>query len=81
MSAMVRARTATTADEVLDALEMLKRTTAGTGLMHESVNKNNATEFTRSWFSWANGLFGETILEVLEEWPEVRETIQPLTAD
>ncbi|KAG2186485.1 hypothetical protein INT44_002707 [Umbelopsis vinacea] len=77
MSAMVRARTATTADEVLDALEMLKRTTAGTGLMHESVNKNNATEFTRSWFSWANGLFGETILEVLEEWPEVIETIQP----
>jgi meiotically up-regulated gene 157 (Mug157) protein len=80
MSLMVRARTATNADEVLDALEMLKHTTGGTGLMHESVHKNNATEFTRSWFSWANGLFGETLLEVLEEWPEVIETIQPPSA-
>jgi meiotically up-regulated gene 157 (Mug157) protein len=76
MSAMVRARTSTSADEVLEALEMLKRTTADTGLMHESVNKNNATDFTRSWFSWANGLFGETILQVLEEWPEVIEMKQ-----
>ncbi|KAJ2955337.1 hypothetical protein NQZ79_g8650 [Umbelopsis isabellina] len=77
MSAMVRARTATTADEVLEALQMLKMTTGGTGLMHEAVNKNNASDFTREWFSWANGLFGETILQVLEEWPEVIEMENP----
>jgi len=48
---------------------MLKNTHAGTGLMHESFFKDDAGRFTRSWFAWANTLFGELILTVHERHP------------
>jgi len=47
--------------EISHALAMLKHASAGSGFMHESFNRNDATKFTRSWFAWANSLFGELI--------------------
>lgn len=53
----------TSADEreKADCLDMLSRTHAGTGFMHESFNKDDPSDFTRSWFAWANSLFGQML--------------------
>jgi hypothetical protein len=50
---------------------MLKRSHAGTGFMHESFHKDDAAKFTRSWFAWVNGLFGELIVKISRERPEL----------
>ena len=50
--------------EIGRSLAMLKHASAGSGFMHESFNRNNATKFTRSWFAWANSLFGELVANV-----------------
>ena len=44
---------------------------AGTGFMHESFNKDNPADFSRSWFAWANTLFGELLLKIGKEHPEL----------
>jgi meiotically up-regulated gene 157 (Mug157) protein len=37
--------------------------------MHESFDKDNAAKFTRSWFAWANTLFGEMVVKLVKERP------------
>jgi meiotically up-regulated gene 157 (Mug157) protein len=69
MSIIMRALTSTKDDEITQCLRWLRDTTAGTGFMHESFDKDNPKKFTRSWFAWANTLFGELILEVVERHP------------
>ncbi|SCZ90843.1 BZ3500_MvSof-1268-A1-R1_Chr1-3g02306 [Microbotryum saponariae] len=64
MSIIMRALTSDDDHEILECLDMLKECTAGTGLMHESYQKDDPRRYTRSWFAWANGLFGELILDV-----------------
>lgn len=50
-------------DEKLNILKTLVETDANTGLMHESFHVDNPNEYTREWFSWANALFCELVLE------------------
>jgi meiotically up-regulated gene 157 (Mug157) protein len=57
--------------EITNCLEMLATTTAGTGMMHESFNVNDPTQFARKWFAWANGNFGEMILQLIHTKPEL----------
>lgn len=45
-------------------LNQFVNTDAGTNMMHEGVNVDNPAEFTRPWFSWANAMFAEFILEL-----------------
>jgi len=66
---VTRALTSRSEVEISACLKMLKNTHAGTGLMHESFFKDDAGRFTRSWFAWANTLFGELILTVHERHP------------
>jgi hypothetical protein len=52
-------------------LKMLKETHVDTGFMHESFHKVDPFDFNRSWFAWANTLFGEFIIKVYHERPWV----------
>ena len=67
MGIILRAMTSTDDNEILKCLKMLKTTHAGTGFIHESFNKDDATKFSRSWFAWANTLFGEMIIKIYDE--------------
>lgn len=67
MSIIMRALTSKEDKEIKMCLDMLQKTHAGTGFMHESFHKDDATKFTRKWFAWANTLFGELIWKIYKE--------------
>ncbi|HVW97950.1 MAG TPA: glycoside hydrolase family 125 protein [Mucilaginibacter sp.] len=73
MSIIMRALTSNNKAEIKQCLHWLKTTHAGTGFMHESFNKDNAADFTRKWFAWANTLFGELIIKVHKNYPDLLE--------
>lgn len=69
MSILLRAMTSTSDAEITQCLRTLCTTTAGTNLMHEAFHKNDPKNYTRPWFAWANGLFGELCLKLQAERP------------
>ncbi len=64
---IIRAFTSNDDDEIINCLRTLINSTAGTGFMHESFDKDNPSNYTRKWFAWANTLFGELILKLYKE--------------
>ena len=71
MGIIVRGLTSNDKNEIEQCIRYLLKTHAGTGFMHESFNKDDATKFTRKWFAWANTLFGEFIIMVNNHYPEL----------
>ena len=69
MSIMIRALTSDNDAEIRQCLVWLKRTHAGTGFMHEAFDQDHPSHFTRPWFAWANGLFGELIIDLSRRRP------------
>lgn len=69
MAITMQAMTSIDDEEIEACLKLLKDTHAGTGFMHETFWKDDASKFTRHWFAWANTLFGELILKILDERP------------
>ncbi|KAH8547456.1 hypothetical protein BGW37DRAFT_432608 [Umbelopsis sp. PMI_123] len=69
MSLIVRILTSSNDDEIRSTLSSILNTTDNTGLIHESFNAWDEGAYTRPWFSWANGLFGEAILKIARERP------------
>jgi meiotically up-regulated gene 157 (Mug157) protein len=67
----VRGLTSTDDAEIRACIQSLKATHAGTGYMHESFHKDDASKFTRAWFAWANTLFGEFLWKVYQEKPQL----------
>ena len=67
MSIMMCAFTSTDDAEIKACIEMLMRTDADTGFIHESFHKDDPARFTRKWFSWQNTLFGELIIKLVDE--------------
>lgn len=66
MSIMMKAFTSSDDKEIKWCIETLMKTDAGTGFIHESFNKDNPEDYTRSWFAWANTLFGELIVHLAD---------------
>lgn len=71
MGIILRAITSTDIAEISLCIKMLKETHADIGFMHESFFKDDATQYTRDWFAWANTLFGEMLIKVNNEYPSV----------
>lgn len=67
MSIIMRAMTSSNDQEIAWCIKTLRNTDGDTGFMHESFHKDDPTNFTRSWFAWANTLFGELVLKLTNE--------------
>ncbi len=67
----MRALTSNDDQEIIQCLSILKATHDGTGFMHESFHKDDASKYSRSWFAWANSLFSELIMKLCEERPHL----------
>lgn len=64
---IMQALTSTDSEEIGTCLEYLAKTHADTNFMHESFDKDDSRNYTRSWFAWANSLFAELLLRLKEE--------------
>jgi meiotically up-regulated gene 157 (Mug157) protein len=67
MAIIMKAMTSNNDKEIADCIEVLRKTHADTGFMHESFHKDDPKNFTRSWFAWANTLFGELLWKTYRE--------------
>ena len=61
----VQGLTSESREEKEKILEMVCNADAGTDLMHESVCKDDPQQYTRPWFSWANSVFCEFVIDYL----------------
>ncbi len=75
MGIILRAMTSTSDEEIVWCVKQLLDTHNGMGFMHETFDKDDASKFSRSWFAWANTLFGELIVKLYNEKPELLKSI------
>lgn len=59
MGLIMQALTSKNKEEINEILDMIKKTDAGTNYIHESFDKDNPSNYTRSWFAFANSLFSK----------------------
>jgi uncharacterized protein len=76
MSIAIQALTSTSASERASCMDILVKTTSGTGLIHESfwkdgifgyIQKVDSRKYTRKWFAWVNSLVGELLYLMAQE--------------
>ncbi|KAI4188930.1 MAG: hypothetical protein L6R41_001816 [Letrouitia leprolyta] len=70
LSRLVQAMTSDDDDEILNALQSV-RSSSRLGLVHETINVDLITDYTRSWFAWANSVFAQTILDIAGRKPHL----------
>lgn len=63
ISKAIEGLTAPTKEEKHQMIHELMATDGGTGLMHEGVFVDDPTVYTREWFSWANAMFCELVMQ------------------
>jgi meiotically up-regulated gene 157 (Mug157) protein len=64
LSLTMQALTSDDPGEQVRLAELLLRTDAGTGAVHESFHVDDPGTFTRPWFGWGDSLFGELLLHL-----------------
>ncbi|KAF1963740.1 hypothetical protein CC80DRAFT_397003 [Byssothecium circinans] len=64
MANLVAILTSDDDDEIIRHLGWVVGSTGGLGVVHESVSAQDAGVWSRSWFSWANGLVGQVVLDL-----------------
>lgn len=67
ISLIMQALTSTEDREIAELVKLLVQTDGDTGYMHEGFDVDNPANYTRSWFAWANTLFGELIYKLMKE--------------
>lgn len=67
MSVMMKCFTAKDDEEIRWCMQTLLQTDAGTGFIHESFHKDDASRYTRAWFAWQNTLFGELVIKLIND--------------
>ena len=75
MGLIMQALTSSDDQEILYCLRTIKNTHAGTGFIHESFHVDDPADFSRSWFAWANTLFGELVLQLHDHKPGLLKQI------
>lgn len=71
MSITMLALTSDDPARIVQCLRWLRDTDAGTGFMHEAFDQDDPLRYTRPWFAWANSLFGELMVKLADERPEL----------
>lgn len=71
MGIIIRGLTSTDEDEIKLCLSMLLKSHGDTGFMHESFHADNARQYTRAAFPWANTIFGEFLWKTYQERPNL----------
>ncbi|EXJ84028.1 hypothetical protein A1O3_04695 [Capronia epimyces CBS 606.96] len=75
MSVLVQAMTSTSDTEILQCLDRVKNVSL-LGLINESVDVHRGVRaggegMTRSWFAWANSVFAQTVLWLVDKKPDL----------
>ncbi|KFA48746.1 hypothetical protein S40293_01575 [Stachybotrys chartarum IBT 40293] len=70
MSLLMQAQTSDDDEEIKECLELVLDS-ARLGLVHESIDVEFGSQYTRSWFAWANGVFASTILDLAARKPHL----------
>ncbi|KAK5998122.1 Meiotically up-regulated gene protein [Cladobotryum mycophilum] len=70
MSLLFQAQTSNDDDEIKECLDLVLKSSK-LGLIHETVDVNYLSMYTRSWFAWANGVFAVTILDIAKRKPHL----------
>jgi meiotically up-regulated gene 157 (Mug157) protein len=66
ISLAIQGLTSTDMEEKKMLLRMMAENDNGTNMMHEGINVNDPSKYTRPWFSWANSMFCELVLDVCD---------------
>lgn len=70
MSLLIQAQTSNDDEEIKECIQLVL-STSKLGLVHESIDVTHTSQYTRSWFAWANGVFAVTILDLAKRKPHL----------